>query len=193
MWEPITIDEPIVGIDKIRRNVRYAALNPPRSPSLPCRDPLAWRYSSYRDLLGIAAEPWVDETSIRRAFGPLDATRASRIHAYVSADPHVDVSGTPPPASPPADAVARVPLHTIADATALAWHADTGILRRRGAPRHAFVAFARHHGWPPARIAEIAGCSLRTVRRLAARAGEPRAMRAIAICATDPRLVGLGE
>ncbi|MEZ4321339.1 MAG: hypothetical protein R3F61_27935 [Myxococcota bacterium] len=90
--DAVRIDDPL----KIRRTERYIHLNPCRAGL--CGDPLEWPFSTYRDAVGLTADP------VRRP----DPDPA-RTHAYTSADPSVRVQGTLLPAamaSPPtADAV----------------------------------------------------------------------------------------
>jgi putative transposase len=64
-----------------RRTLRYLYLNPCRAELVD--DPLAWAFSSYRDALGLALP------ALRRA-----ARDPERLHAWVSADPSVNVEGT---------------------------------------------------------------------------------------------------
>ncbi len=66
-----------------QRTIRYLGLNPCRGGLV--ADPLAWLWSTHRDAVGFAVDPWV------RSQDP------ARRHAYVSGDPSVSIVGTPMP------------------------------------------------------------------------------------------------
>ena len=86
--------EPIPDRKHLLRTIRYVALNPCRARL--AADPLAWTFSSYRDLAGVAADPLVTIQSLNQACGLSDSTwTASRWHRYVSSDPSSHVDGTP--------------------------------------------------------------------------------------------------
>lgn len=84
-WERVKHDGLLVGPTKLRRSIRYVALNPTRARL--ARDPASWRFSSYRDALGLVRDPCRDRVRDRERF-----------HEYVSSDPSTRVQGTPFPA-----------------------------------------------------------------------------------------------
>jgi len=155
-WPGVEVEAgPVLGRTKVRRHVRYIALNPCRARI--ASDPLEWLWSTHRELFGAVSEPWVDRSAILS----LDRS-VERHHAYVSADPRVAVSGTAPPVSEPATSVSVHPLGTIARAAAVATRG--GSVERRGPTRDLFLHLARLHGWYRTRhLAQIVGVSRRAV------------------------------
>jgi hypothetical protein len=100
LWEPVPPPEPVPDRCHLRRLVRYLALNPCRDGL--CADPLSWLWSTHRDVMGAAVEPWVTPERLAAALRESPRGFAAAHHAYVAADPTVDVNGTPPPRPAPA-------------------------------------------------------------------------------------------
>lgn len=95
-WQPISEPSCISDRKHLLRTLRYVVLNPCRSDLL--KDPLRWRWSTYRDIFGATADPWL---------GPIQAWHQLpnfglrvRIHDYVSSDGDCDLSARVPPAPP---------------------------------------------------------------------------------------------
>ncbi len=87
--------------EKLKRDMRYVFLNPCRARL--CPDPLEWRWSSYRQLLGMAHGMWTQRNAaITSSLGWSGRKGLERLHAYVSSDPSVKVEGTPLPKAAPA-------------------------------------------------------------------------------------------
>ena len=99
VWAPSPPQREVPDRLHLERTTRYVLLNPCRGRL--CTDPLAWPFSTHRDAVGLAVP------------GVRAATRyPERFHRYVSADPTVNVSGTPLPGgnahADPASVVAAV-------------------------------------------------------------------------------------
>jgi hypothetical protein len=170
---------------KLQRDLRYVALNPPRAGLVD--DPLAWLFSTHRDVLGASVDPWIDATRLARALGRPVHGFVETYHRYVSSDPDVHVAGTPVPRPALPTQVAHYPLTRIARAAAAATRTRPESIRRLGLPRQLFVHLAREQGWRDWEALAIAcDCSTRTIRRVA----EGRvALDAARLCLGDARLL----
>ncbi len=84
VWEQRPETRTPEDADHARRLQRYTLLNPTRAGLV--ADPLAWPWSSHRDLVGLADSPLLER-----------APHAGRHHAWVSGDPSVHPAGTPLP------------------------------------------------------------------------------------------------
>lgn len=91
----VAAPEPIRSVATLARHVRYVALNPCRAGFASC--PLAWPWSTHRDVVGACLDPWVTASRLALALQTTPIGFAARHHGYVSADPHVNVEGTPLP------------------------------------------------------------------------------------------------
>lgn len=173
---PLPPAEPLVDEDKVRRSLRYVALNPCRARLAP--DPLAWPLSTYRDHVGLAIDP------VRRA-----APDPYGLHAYVSADPCVDPSGTHLPL--PSVGVPSPAL--VADAVSALARSPLSALRRpRTRARALYLRAAKTLcDAGAAAIAAEAACARDAVDR--ARAGLDDEVRLVARVAGDPRFAGLPD
>lgn len=162
---------------KMRRQLRYIALNPCRARL--CGDPMAWIWSTHRDVLGASIDPWVPAERVAHLGSPAE------LHAYISKDPSVSVSGSPLPQ-------VRPWLHGLGDialAAQVASRADATALTRRTATRRAFLQLARIEGFErPALLAEICEATPRTVYRAWERADISRPAQ---LCLHDDRLLGV--
>ncbi len=178
--------EPIRGGIVLARHVRYIALNPCRKRLVEC--PLAWPWSTHRDVVGAIADPWVDAARLARALGAQWNGFVARHPAYVSADPHVDVAGTPLPVAAVSTVVPVVDLGRIARAVAATLRQPLVAIRQVGAARRLLVTLAIDQGWTaPTKLAELCACSTRTIRRLA-RDPDLAALAAARLCLGDARL-----
>ena len=139
-WADVDVDWTVAkGRTKVRRDIRYIALNPCRAQL--CADPLQWLWSTHREVFGAAAQPWLDVDRLLE----LEGTR-ERHHAYVSSDPSVAVTGTPPPRVAAPSPIATRPIADIGLAALAAWRLPNGSLRSRGPARHDFVRLAPEQG-----------------------------------------------
>lgn len=178
--------EPIRGGTVLARQIRYVALNPCRKGLAKC--PLAWRWSTHRDVVGASVDPWVSASRLARALGVTAPGFAVKHHAYVSGDPHASTAGTPFPTAAAPTTTPTVGLRTIAEASAAALRVPIGAIRASGDARALFIALAHDHGWPfTARLADVCGCSRRTIQRLAASV-DTDALLAARLCLGDARL-----
>jgi len=177
---------PIRAGDVLARQIRYVALTPCRANLVSC--PLAWTWSTHRDVLGATADPWVTAEHLARALGMHPRGFAARHHAYVSGDPHARIEGTPLPRVASTTSMPTAALHTIAQAAAAATRTDVDALQSRGPARTLFVALAFDQGWNQiSRLAELCSCCARTITNLR-NAADPADLHAARMCLGDARL-----
>jgi len=132
--------------------------------------------------------PWVSATRLAAALGICRRGFEARHHAYVSADPHASITGTPMPRTAPPVDIASIPLQSLIDAVAAATRSKPDAITRKGTPRALLVALALDQGWrQTSLLARVAGCSPRTIQRLA-QSIDPRGLAAARLCAADVRL-----
>lgn len=188
-WERVRLPEAITDQQKAMRQLRYVALNPVRAGL--ARDPLAWPWSTYRDVMGAVADPWVPQTRVAELFGrPLAGFRAS-LHRYVSADPSCEVTGSTPATPASRDELSRAPLAWIAEAAAACCNAAPHDIHRRSPTRAIFLALAQRAGsHSPLQVARACSMSSRGVRSSWSIPGLASAMAldAALLCLGDPRL-----
>lgn len=171
---------------KLERAVRYLSLNACRRRLTKC--PLAWSWSTHRDVVGASVDPWVSADRLARALGRSPEDFAARHHAYVSGDPHVDVRGTTMPIAVTSTHVPTHPLSTVIDAAVAALRLPGNAIRRVGVARNLFVALARDQGWKNiAQLADAAGCSTDTIYRCTANV-DAAMLNAARLCLGDARL-----
>jgi hypothetical protein len=183
-WETVPAPEEI-GVDKRERHVRYVTLNPCRA-RLVC-DPLAWPWSTHRDIVGAVIEPWVTAEALAAALGRPAPRFAPRHHAYVSADPTASVVGTPYPQPAGPSALPVYPLGAIAVAAAAAHRGEVADVRKRSRVRATFIDLARECGWRDATLVAQAAALTPTAVRWRWRMGRP-AHPAAWLCLGDVRL-----
>ncbi len=146
-WPPVEVGATVAeGRLKVLRDLRYIALNPCRARL--ARDPLAWLWSTHRELFDAVADPWIDRTALAELSPSFED-----LHTYVSGDPHVTVAGTQPPDHLVPTDIARQPLGDIARAAIVATRG--GELQRRSTTRHLFLCLAPERGWRD--VPELAG------------------------------------
>ncbi len=176
----------IRGGEVLARQVRYIVLNPCRDGLVGC--PLAWQWSTHRDVVGAAADPWVSAERLAAALRVSPHGFAQRHHHYVSADGKTDVGGTAFPTAAVPTSAPYFGLGTLAASVGAALRVPASAVRRGGMPRALFIALAFDQGWAhPERLAEVCGCSAKTVRRHAA-AVDAAALQAARLCLGDARL-----
>ena len=172
---------------KLERAMRYVALNPCRAELAP--DPLAWLWSTHRDVMGAVADPWIDGGRIATRLGPRRWHSKEAWHRYVSSDFAVSAGGTPPPEGMRA---ADEPTHTLGDiaaAVATALRVAPGAVKRKGPARRLFLALAYRQGWrDTALLARVLDISKRSVRRLLRPCSGDADLEAAALCLGDLRL-----
>jgi hypothetical protein len=176
----------IRGGDVLARQVRYVLLNPCRERLARC--PLAWQWSTHRDVVGATVDPWVTAARLASALDIPADDFAVRHHAYVSGDPSVRVDGTPVPTPVAMTAMAAFPLRTIAEAAGAALRRPLTDVRRRGPMRALFVALAFDQGWKnTAQLAEICDVRRRAIHELV-RGVDETWLQAARLCLADERL-----
>lgn len=175
VWRHGARPVPIEGDDHLTRAIRYFMLNPCRAQLV--ADPLAWPFSTHRDMLGLA---W---PAARRPVSDPDG-----FHGYVSADKAVDPHGTPLPVSPEPWRIERASLQEVRAAISSLTRTPTSLLTRRGSIRTLLLRAARVlTGLPVRHIAEAYGVHASTVSRAASpRRDDPR-VALVARVLTDPR------
>jgi hypothetical protein len=186
-WQPIPVPQTISGPEHLRRQVRYVALNPCRDKLV--RDPLEWLWSTHRDVVGAAADPWVAANRLARLLDEPGHGFGDAFHRYVSGDPSCDTRGTPPPRAPRAAACARYPLERIITAAAAATRQPPAAVRARTATRTALVLLALQQGWTDLRILARACCVTTRAMRTLRRRECPDLLAAAALCLGDDRLL----
>ena len=183
VFEPVPEPEEVANGLHLERLVRYVHLNPCRAKLT--RDPLSWPWSTHRGLLGAELNPWVSEQTLGKVLGRPSRGLGTWLHGYVSGDPSVDVSATPPPVPCAPREVCNVPLDAIRRAAFAATPWSPPTIRRR-----LVVQLALHQGWRDTNaIAHAAGLSTRTVRRIAMEPSDPALLRAAQLCLGDSRLL----
>ena len=151
---------------KLLRELRYVDLNPPRAGLTD--DPLAWLFSTHRDVVGATADPWIDARRLARAVGRPEKDFAEWYHRYVSADPSVRVTGTPMPQPARPSDIPDLPLGRIARAASAATRSRPEAIRVTGPTRRLFVGLAREQGWRNTELlARACACDPRTIQRIA--------------------------
>jgi hypothetical protein len=190
-WEPVPPPKVIKDEQRLCRLVRYIALNPCRAKLI--RDPLAWEWSTHRDVVGAIARPWVSPQALAdviRAPFARSPEFGVRWHAYVSGDPSCAVEGTPPPRFVQPSDVPTVPLGRIAAAAATATRSLCPAIRERTPARLLFVHLAGRQGWrDSATLARACAVSPEAVRLLRERPAQDL-IRAGELCLGDDRLLG---
>lgn len=160
----------------LRRTVRYVHLNPCRDHLV--RDPLAWPFSTHRDMCGFSARPAVATVGDPAAF-----------HRYVSADDTVNTAGSALPLAP----FEAVTVERLASAVASVFRAPEEALFSRTPARRAFVRAAATLELSASDVAAFSGLTVDHRTRLAAsapargsRLGDP-VLSACVRAAADPR------
>lgn len=187
VWERVQPGKVIAPGQPLHRELRYVALNPTRARL--CRDPLAWPWTTHRDVMGAVVDPWVRVERLALALRSPAAELRKTWHRYVSSDPSVatDGSAMPIPAAP-TDLSTR-PLHVILCATGAALRIPAAFVRSVSRGRRLFIALARQQGWTDnAQLAASLGITPRGVRHEVA--VDPAAIDAAALCLGDERLWG---
>jgi hypothetical protein len=185
-WEPLGPADILSDAQKVNRMTRYLALNPCRKGLVD--DPLRWPWSTHRDVVGAIADPWVDADRLARVLERRGGDFANELHAYISSDPSVCVTGTPFPRPAQPTSLAEQPLEALAAAAAAATRATPADIQRRSPTQALFVQLAARHGWhDTGRLASLCGISPRTVQRYRGRV-DRASLAAADLCLGDERL-----
>lgn len=153
------------------------------------KDPLAWEWSTHRDVMGAVADPWVDAERLAAALGHGRGDFRPWFHRLVSDDRHAATGGTPLPVATPPSEFPTAGLDALAAAATAAHRADPGDWRSERLVRRTFLGLARRQGWhDDALLARALGVSYWTVRRTTSQA-LPAHVEAAALCLGDSRLL----
>ncbi len=167
-FEPIPAAELLADEQKIRRSLRYLHLNPCRDGL--ADDPLAWAFSTHRDACGLMVQPVVPPRRDPAGF-----------HAYVSADPHVSITGTPLPGGQ----LARMPVLDVLAAVSAVTRTTLSGMKQRGPARTLFLAASAELSSGERReAAALVGVHPSQVTRARAAEGALRVVRSVL---GDPR------
>ena len=182
LWRKVPEPRQIVGLTRLRREVRYVHLNPCRRRRKLVADPLAWPWSTHRGAVGAELAPWVAPERMAQFLGYDSQGFVERFHGYVSGDPEVAVAGTPPPVAAAPSSIAKVPLDAVIAAAAAAAPFDRATRNRLS------VTLARDQGWrDTSLLAEALEITPQQVRRLS-RCAEPMLLQVGRLYLGDPRL-----
>ncbi|MGK5085480.1 hypothetical protein WDW37_19505 [Bdellovibrionota bacterium FG-1] len=187
LWQPIAPPALIPDLHHLRRQIRYVALNPCRAEL--CADPLAWVWSTYRDLARTTATPWVSPDTLRRILKEREKDFQVRFHAYVSGDPSVAIEGTAPARAAQPTAWAEHSIGEILKATSAALQTPASEVRQKGPLRTLFIHVAHRFGWKQIRpLAKICHTTPRAIHYTLENPPAPSALAAAALCLGDARL-----
>jgi hypothetical protein len=185
VWERVRMPVVFAPGGPLARQDRYIVLNAPRAKL--CSDPLAWPWSTARDVMGAVADPWIDIDRLARALRVPSQGFRERWFRYVSGDKSVAVAGAPAPRGAPPSTVPREPLHRILCAAGAALRIPAPLVHTVSAARRLFIALARRQGWTDdTQLAAIVAMTPRGVRNPVQ--VDARALEAAALCLGDERL-----
>jgi hypothetical protein len=185
IWQPVPKAAAIPDAHHLLRQLRYVALNPCRAGLV--ADPLSWPWSTYRGTLGAEVDAWVQLERIAQALGWQRTgaeSVARRLHAFVSIDPTVNVSGSPLPQEVPPSLIAKFPLTRVLAAAVAA----TPLAGVHGFRRALFIRLARQQGWTDNKL--LAAASQMSVNAVQRAARQPSTLVTCgAMCLGDERLL----
>jgi hypothetical protein len=176
---------PVRNAGILARTVRYIVRNACSDELV--ADPLAWPWTTHRDVLGAVHDPWVEPDRLAIALEQPVAGFIAAHHRYVTQDRASAPNGTVlPVAARPLGA----PHHALPDfarAAASALRATPADIQKPGAVRHLFVQLAVTTGWNhPRSLALACRAGRTTIWRLST---EPSpALCAGMLCLGDQRL-----
>lgn len=172
---------------KALRQARYVVLNPVRKGLV--ADPLAWRWSTHRDVLGAVSSPWVTAARLAAATGREEQGFAAWWQGHVAREEGVPASARVLPAPARITPFPEAPLAAVAAASASSLRTRLDDVQRRGPTRELFLALARHVGWDrSAQLAAFCEIDPRSVQRARPRP-PPDSLAAALVCLGDPRLL----
>ena len=187
-WHRVPDAEIIPDHHQLRRQVRYVGLNPSRARL--AADPLSWLWTTLRDFVGAAVEPWVCPVTLAQALGRRCQGFVAAHHRYVSADPSTDVVGSPLPQPVNAQQMATKSLEDFGFAAVAATRSTYADIKRRSPARNLFLALVRQQKWFDSRqIAEFCGMTRQgIVKHESLGSMSKPELAAGLLCLGDPRL-----
>jgi len=186
VWAPLGAATVVRDPARLPWTVRDVVLDPCRRGLV--RDPAEWPFSTYRDVMGAAADPWVAPGYLAFHLGWPVVGFAERFHGWVSGDPARRTRGTPTPRRARPSDIPDRRLDELVEATAAAMRLPTAAIERRGAARRLFVGLAGRQGWWRSEaVGARCGATAATVRRIRMQGPAP-GLEAAAMCLGDQRL-----
>ncbi len=186
LWRFPTVPVLVRDRNHLYKTVRYVLRNPLAEAGV--TDPVQWRWSTMRDVVGASVDPWCPAEFLARAMGRSPGPFARWCHPWAAAGADGDPAEVRPLVAAPPRAVPAVGLGAILAAAMEATRCSPRDLLRKRLPRWLFVALARHQGWrDPAALAGVIGVRPGSVRRIG-RGLPPAAVGAAALCLGDDRL-----
>lgn len=170
---------------KLLRQLRYVPLNPVRAKLVD--DPIAWRWSTHRDVLGAIERPWITAARLALVLGRTELAFARWWHQYVARDETVASSARRFPVPAEQTRFASVPLQDVAKAVASATRTPLDDVRKRSHARDLFLAVSPCVGWGLSTLlADFCGVTQRAVQKAGQRAA--RRLDEVLLCLGDTRL-----
>jgi REP element-mobilizing transposase RayT len=164
----------------VLRYVAYTHANPVKAGMV--SDPLAWAFSSHRDVYGLRHAAWFSPAAIHaRLSGPEDA---SWLHRKAEGRIAPPVLVEPTPREWPIEGLAFIE-RTVASVYGLS-EEEMDAPRQGAQARACLATVARIEGWRPPEIADFIGWTDRHARRFAV--DDTPAVRAALAILRDPRL-----
>jgi REP element-mobilizing transposase RayT len=192
LWEAVPPPTPIPNLLQLRRQIRYAHLNPCRAQLV--NDPLEWEWSTHRDLVGAAFPSWPDHAKAANRWKVPLRDFGRHLHDYTSGDPSVRIEGTSLPQWSGGIWAVSLPTLTRAVHQTLRSHSDQD--HRRSSPaRRLTVLLADQLGViRKTALAQWVGTSDRTIRAILAQPtslAETQALQAAQQILADPKRFGI--
>jgi hypothetical protein len=187
LFEPLPPPE-IVPVERAARVARYVDLNAVRAGLVD--HPLAWPWSTVRDLVGAVPKPAVDRSLHARALGHRRATRPDDWLSYLGTDNRVVDRR---PLQPPVSASNRLPacsVEALREAVCSALRVRASAFRKRGPARDLLVALARDQGLhDTGLLAELCSTTRRAFQQPEPRTVPLQWLAACRVCLGDDRLI----
>ncbi len=178
-WQKLSAPTEIWDRFHLKRQLRYVALNPCRKNL--CTDPLEWRWSTYRELFDGSHRYTAIANLIREP-------SLKAYHQYVSSDPSVSITGTPPPLKKSLRNCELASLEGILASVVAATGKHPRAIQTKRPPRLLFVQACEQLGWTKTQIiADLCDISTRGLRRLRHLPASSELQHVFA-CLSDPRL-----
>lgn len=182
-WDRVPTPTIVPNAEHANRLVRNLHLNPCRDGLTD--DPLAWPWSTHRDLVGAIADPWGDIDQLARELQRPRADLRRSVHRFICGHPTVSAAAAAFPMPRAIHPTLTTPLSYIASAVASATRTTPDDIRRRGPTRDHFLALALRDGWAANQLALACNMKARAVRYRLAGLAQRRAPAAELCLATE--------